>query len=56
VVKVDKMDWKEDGQFAIKLPEGLPSGEYTVILSVLLDGNPLDPSARVLRVRVGGAG
>jgi hypothetical protein len=56
VVKVDKMDWKEDGQFAIKLPEGLPSGEYTVILSVLLDGNALDPSARVLRVRVGGAG
>jgi hypothetical protein len=56
VVKVDKMDWKEDGQFAIKLPEGLPSGEYTVILSVLLDGNALDPSAKVLRVRVGGAG
>jgi hypothetical protein len=56
VVKVDKMDWKEDGRFAIKLPEGLPAGEYTVILGVLLDGNALDPSSKVLRVHLGGAG
>jgi hypothetical protein len=53
VLNVDKMQWRDDGQFAIKLPERLPPGEYTVILGVFLDGNALDPPARVLRVRVG---
>jgi len=56
VVKVDKMDWKEDGQFAIKLPDGLAPGQYTVILGIFLDGNAMDPSAKVLRIRVGTAG
>jgi hypothetical protein len=52
VVKVDKMQWKEDGQFAITLPEGLPAGRYTVILGIFLDGNAVEPSAKVMRVRV----
>jgi hypothetical protein len=56
VIKVDKMEWKEDGQFAIALPDGLPPGQYTVILGVFLDGNAVDPSAKVLRVRIGPAG
>jgi hypothetical protein len=56
VLKVDKMDWKEDGQFAVRLPEGLAPGDYTVILGVFLDGNAVDPSAKVLRVRVGAGG
>lgn len=56
VVKVDKMDWKEDGQFAIKLPEGLSPGQYTLIFGIFLDGNAMDPSAKVLRVRVGATG
>ena len=56
VLKVDKMDWKQDGQFAIKLPDGLPPGQYTVILGIFLDGNALEPSAKVLRIRVGATG
>jgi hypothetical protein len=56
VIKVDKMEWKEDGQFAIRLPEGLPAGEYRVILGIFLDGNALEPSAKVLRVRIGTSG
>jgi hypothetical protein len=53
VLTVDKMQWHDDGQFAIKLPDRLPPGNYTVILGIFLDGNSLDPPARVLRVRVG---
>jgi peptide/nickel transport system substrate-binding protein len=56
VIKVDKMQWKDDGQFAIKLPEGLPVGQHTLILGVFLDGNTLHPSAKVLRLRIGAAG
>ncbi len=39
VLKVDKMQWKEDGDFTIELPERLPPGQYTVILGIFLDGN-----------------
>ena len=46
VLKVDKMQWKEDGQFAIKLPDGLAPGQYTVILGIFLDGNAHAPSAK----------
>jgi len=53
VLKVDKMHWGEDGRFDIKLPEDLPPGEYKAILGIFLDGNGLQPSARVVRVRVG---
>ncbi len=56
VLKVDKMQWREDGQFAIDLPERLSPGQYTVILAVFLDGNALQPSARMLHVRVGPRG
>jgi hypothetical protein len=56
VVKVDKMQWKEDGQFAIELPERLPAGQYTVLIGIFLDGNTLQPSTRTLHVRVGAAG
>jgi hypothetical protein len=55
VLKVDKMSWGEDGRFNVKLPEDLQPGEYKVILGIFLDGNALHPSARIVRVRVGGA-
>lgn len=51
VLTVDKMQWRDDGQFAIKLPDRLPPGEYTVILGIFLDGNLLDPPARPARAR-----
>ncbi len=56
VLKVDKMHWAEDGHFAIKLPEDLPPGQYTAILGIFLDGNALQPSAKIVPFRVGGTG
>jgi hypothetical protein len=56
VLKVDKMQWAEDGHFAIDLPQQLPPGDYALILGIFLDGNALQPSARVLHVRIGAAG
>jgi hypothetical protein len=48
VLKLDKMQWAEDGRFIVPLPEGLPAGQYTVLLTVFLDGNTVEPSvARV---------
>jgi hypothetical protein len=52
VIKADKMNWEEDGHFAIKLPKDLAAGQYTAILGIFLDGNALDPSARIVRFRV----
>jgi hypothetical protein len=56
VLKAEKMDWKQDGRFAINLPDGLTPGQYTVILGIFLDGNALQPSAKVLRIRLGSPG
>ena len=56
VLDVDKMKWRDDGVFAIKLPERLSPGQYTVLLAVFLDGNSLFPSVKVLRFHVGSAG
>lgn len=56
VLDVDKMQWRDDGRFAIDLPKRLPPGQYTVVLTVFLDGNAMLPSAKVLRIRVGDAG
>jgi hypothetical protein len=56
VLDVDKMQWRDDGRFAIDLPKRLPPGQYTIALTILLDGNSMLPSARVLRVRIGDAG
>lgn len=56
VLKVDKMHWEEDGQFSIELPERLPSGEYTVVLGIFLDGNALQLPARIVHFRVGADG
>ena len=48
VLKVDKMQWADDGRFIVPLPEGLPAGQYTVVMAIFLDGNTVDPSvARV---------
>ncbi len=48
VLKVDKMQWNEDGRFTITLPQDLPPGQYMVVLGIFLDGNTVDPSiARV---------
>jgi hypothetical protein len=54
VVGIDKMRWAEDGHFAIDLAPRLPSGDYTVIAGIFLDGNAVQPSARVLRVHIEG--
>jgi hypothetical protein len=56
VFKVDKMRWAEDGHFAVDLAPELPPGDYTVILGIFLDGNAVEPSARVVPVRVGTVG
>jgi hypothetical protein len=53
VLKADKMHWGEDGRFDIALPDNLPSGSYTVILGIFLDGNALLPAAEIVRFRVG---
>ena len=56
VIKVDKMQWREDGQFAITLPERLPPGQYTVVLGIFLDGNAMRAPTNMLRFRVGAVG
>ena len=56
VLAVDRMQWEDDGRFVIDLPQGLPPGEYTVVLAVFLDGNSLLPSTRLLRLRIGERG
>jgi hypothetical protein len=56
VLKVDKMRWAEDGHFAVDLAPQLPPGDYTVILGIFLDGNAVQPSARVVPVRIPAAG
>ena len=56
VLDVDKMQWMDDGRFAIKLSDRLPPGEYTVALAIFLDGNAMLPSAETLRFRIGEAG
>lgn len=56
VLKVDRMQWREDGHFGVKLPEPLPPGQYTLVLGIFLDGNFLQPSAKIVHVRVTAAG
>jgi len=56
VLKVDKMQWGEDGQFSIELPERLPSGQYTVVFGIFLDGNSLQPPTRIVHFRIGADG
>ena len=56
VLNLDKMQWKEDGQFAIKLPERLAPGDYSLLLGIFLDGNTLQTPVRLMRVRVGAGG
>ena len=56
VIKVDKMQWRVDGQFAITLPEPLPPGRYTVVLGIFLDGNAMQAPTNMLRFRVGAVG
>ena len=53
---LDKMHWRDNGNFTIDLPERLPPGEYTVNLAIFLDGNSTVPSAKTLRFRIGRAG
>ena len=55
VVALDKMHWGGDGVFVIALPQQLPSGRYRLVLAIFPDGNSLQPSTRILDVRVGTA-
>ena len=52
VLALDKMRWMDDGRFAIKIPEQLPPGQYTVILAVFLDGNTIAPSVGRLILKI----
>ncbi len=52
VLELDKMRWMEDGRFAIKLPQHLQPGQYTVLFAVFLDGNTIDPSVGRLGVKI----
>ncbi len=56
VLAADKMHWAEDGRFRITLPDGLAPGSYTVVLGIFLDGNAVQPSAKILRFEVAGNG
>jgi hypothetical protein len=56
VLKLDKMQWMENNDFAIKLSDRLPEGRYKIILAIFLDGNAVEPSFRILPFRAGGAG
>jgi hypothetical protein len=56
VLALDKMNWRQDGGFAIRLPQRLPQGRYKIMLAVFLDGNALQPSTRTLDFRVGPRG
>jgi len=56
VHEVDKMHWREDGQFEVRLADRLAPGRYTAILGIFLDGNPLQPSVKVLHFDVGDSG
>jgi len=56
VLELDRMQWGENGNFTIKLPARLPPGEYKIVLAVFLDGNPVQPSTKILRVRIGAGG
>jgi hypothetical protein len=56
VRNLDKMHWEDDGRFTIELPKRLPPGDYTLNLSIFLDGNSVVPSAKSLHFRLGGEG
>ncbi len=56
VLTVDKMHWADDGRFHIQLPDGLAPGPYTVVLGIFLDGNAVQPSAKVMRFDVAATG
>jgi hypothetical protein len=53
VLALDRMSWREDGIFTIKLPQRLPPGGYKLVLAIFPDGNSLQPSTRILDVRIG---
>ncbi|MFQ5775262.1 MAG: hypothetical protein ACE5GS_12145 [Kiloniellaceae bacterium] len=55
VVSAGKMRWAEDGRFVVDLPKHMPSGRYTVLAAIYLDGNSLNPSTGVLRFQADGS-
>jgi hypothetical protein len=52
VINVDRMHWKKDNRFRIDLPDRIPTGQYTVVAGIFLDGNTLDPSVKVFRFSI----
>lgn len=53
VVGAGPMAWRDDNRFRIEFPDRLPSGLYTAIASISLDGNALDPRVGLLRFEIG---
>jgi hypothetical protein len=56
VLKLDKMQWMDNNDFAIKLSDRLPEGRYKIVLAVFVDGNAVEPSFHMLPFRIGAAG
>jgi len=49
VLRVGTAKMAEDGHLVAELPEHLPRGRYTFLVAIYLDGNTVDPSAKLLR-------
>jgi hypothetical protein len=52
VLRVGTAKMAEDGHLVAELPEHLPRGRYTFLVAIYLDGNTVDPTARMLRFDV----
>jgi hypothetical protein len=52
VLQVGTAKMAEDGHLVAELPEHLPRGRYTFLVAIYLDGNTVDPTARMLRFEV----
>jgi hypothetical protein len=48
VLRAGTAKMTEDGHLVAELPEHLPRGRYTFLVAIYLDGNTVDPTARML--------
>jgi hypothetical protein len=48
VLQVGTAKMTEDGHLVAELPEHLARGRYTFLVAIYLDGNTVDPSAKIL--------
>ena len=55
VVTAGTARWEDDGRFMADLPEPLPLGRYTFLVAIYIDGNSVNPAARMLRFQADGS-